>query len=95
MIRDLVLQNRSYRRFYQDVAIERETLRELINLARCSGSAANRQPLKYYISCEPEKNALIFPQLGFAGQLTDWPGPSEGERPSARAISSHTWLRLP
>jgi nitroreductase len=86
MIRDLILQNRSCRRFHQEVAIERETLRELIDLARCSASAANRQPLKYYLSCDPEKNALIFPQLGFAGQLTDWPGPSEGERPTAYII---------
>ncbi len=86
MIRDLILQNRSCRRFHQDVAIEHETLRELVDLARCSASAANRQPLKYFLSCDPEKNAMIFPQLGFAGQLTDWPGPSEGERPSAYII---------
>ena len=86
MIRDLILQNRSCRRFYQDAAIELETLRELVDLARCSASAANMQPLKYILSCEPEKNAKIFPLLGFAGQLKDWPGPSEGERPSAYII---------
>ena len=86
MIRDLVLQNRSCRRFHQEVAIERETLRELVDLARCSASAANRQPLRYILSCDPAKNAVIFSHLGFAGQLTDWPGPSEGERPSAYII---------
>lgn len=86
MIRDLILQNRSCRRFYQDVAIERETLRELVDLARCSASATNRQPLKYILSCEPEKNIEIFSCLGFAGLLRDWPGPSEGERPSAYII---------
>ncbi len=86
MIRDLILKNRSCRRFYQDVAIEEETLRELVDLARCSASAGNRQPLKYILSCNLEKNALIFPQLGFARQLTDWPGPPEGERPSAHII---------
>ena len=47
MIRDLVMKNRSYRRFYQDVPIEQETLKELVDLARCSASGANRQPLKY------------------------------------------------
>ena len=86
MIRDLVLKNRSYRRFYQDVAIELETLRELVDLARCSASAGNRQPLKYMLSCEPEKNAVIFSRLSWAGALKDWPGPSEGERPSAYII---------
>ncbi|MHC4595925.1 MAG: nitroreductase family protein, partial [Planctomycetota bacterium] len=47
MIRDLVMKNRTYRRFFQEVAIERRTLEELVDLARLSASAANLQPLKY------------------------------------------------
>ncbi len=86
MVRDLILKNRSYRRFYQEAAIESETLRELVDLARLSASAGNRQPLKYILSCDPEKNALIFPNLAWAAYLKDWPGPSEGERPSAYII---------
>lgn len=86
MIRDLVINNRSYRRFHQEVAIEMETLRELVDLARLSASAANKQPLKYILSCHPQKNALIFPHLDWAGYLKDWPGPSEKERPSAYII---------
>ena len=86
MIKDLILQNRTCRRFYQDVPVEMETLRELVDLARCSASSSNRQPLKYILSCEPEKNALIFAQLGWARDLKDWPGPSEGERPSAHIV---------
>jgi len=86
MLKDLILKNRSYRRFYQEVAIEHETLRELVDLARLSASGANRQPLKYILSCDPEKNALIFPNLAWAAYLKDWPGPSEGERPSAYII---------
>jgi nitroreductase len=86
MIKDLILKNRSYRRFYQDVTIELETLKELVDLARCSASAANRQPLKYILSCDKEKNAMIFSRLSWAGALKDWPGPSEGERPSGYII---------
>ena len=86
MIRDLVIKNRTYRRFRQDVAVERETLRELVDLARLSASAANTQPLKYVLSCEPQKNALVFGHLGWAGYLRDWPGPAERERPSAYII---------
>lgn len=86
MLRDLIVKNRSYRRFYQDIPIELETLRELVDLARLSASAANRQPLKYILACDPEKNALIFPHLAWAGYLEDWPGPDEGERPSAYII---------
>ncbi|MCP4257679.1 MAG: nitroreductase [Planctomycetes bacterium] len=86
MIRDLVIQNRTYRRFYQEVTVEQQTLRELVDLARLSASGANLQPLKYILSCEPQKNALIFPHLGWAGYLKDWQCPSEGERPSAYII---------
>ncbi len=86
MIRDLVMKNRSYRRFYQDVPIEQETLKELVDLARCSASGANRQPLKYILSCTPERNARVFSTLAWAGALPDWPGPPEGERPSGYII---------
>ena len=86
MLKDLILQNRSYRRFRQEVAIELKTLRELVDLARCSASSTNRQPLKYLLSCDPEKNALIFQTLSWAGALRDWPGPAKGERPSAYII---------
>lgn len=86
VFRDLIIKNRSYRRFYQEAAVERQTLRELVDLARLSASAANLQPLKYILSCNPQKNALIFPHLAWAGYLKDWPGPEEGERPSAYII---------
>jgi nitroreductase len=83
MIRDLIVKNRTYRRFDQNFAIAKDTLCELVDLARLSGSAGNKQPLKYILSCDPIKNAIIFEHLTWAGYLTDWPGPVEGERPSA------------
>jgi len=86
MLRDIVLKNRSYRRFYQDVAVEVGTLRELVDLARLSASGSNLQPLKFMLSCEPDKNARIFDCLGWAAYLKDWPGPAQGERPSAYIV---------
>jgi nitroreductase len=86
MLKDLVWTCRSYRRFYEDHAIGEETLRELVDLARLAASGHNVQPLKYLLSWEPQKNALIFPHLTWAAYLKDWPGPSEGERPSAYII---------
>jgi len=85
-LKELVQENRSYRRFYQEVPIEQETLRKLVDLARLSASGANRQPLKYVLSCDPEKNDLIFSQLGWAAYFRDWPGPVEGERPTGYII---------
>lgn len=86
MIKDLVVRNRTYRRFDQRFVVGMDTLRELADLARLSGSAGNKQPLKYILSCDPKKNALIFEHLAWAGYLADWPGPAEGERPSAYII---------
>jgi nitroreductase len=83
MLKDLIKKNRSYRRFHQDISIEKATLEQLIDLARISASAGNKQPLKYFISCDPEKNARIFPSLAWAAYLKDWNGPVEGERPTA------------
>jgi nitroreductase len=83
---DLVLKNRSYRRFDESHTISRETLVELVSLARCTASAANRQPLKYILSTEPEMNARIFLCLAWAGYLKDWDGPAPGERPSAYIV---------
>jgi nitroreductase len=86
MIEDLIRQNRSYRRFHQDVPVRIETLRALVNLARLSASGANLQPLKYVLSSDPETNARIFPHTRWAGYLKDWDGPAEGERPAAYVV---------
>jgi nitroreductase len=86
MIEDLIRSNRSCRRFLQKEEVPVETLRWLVNLARLSASAANLQPLKYILSNEPPKNELIFSCLAWAAYLKDWPGPPEGERPSAYII---------
>ncbi len=86
MLKDLILANRSYRRFHQDFPISLDTLMELVNLARLSATGGNEQPLQFFLSCNPELNAQIFPLLVWARSLPDWPGPSEGERPAAYII---------
>ncbi|MBN1825211.1 MAG: nitroreductase family protein [Candidatus Eisenbacteria bacterium] len=86
MIRELVEKNRSYRRFDGAAALDRETLRDLVGLARLAPSAANLQPLKYLLSWTPETNASIFPHLAWAGYLEDWDGPEAGERPTGYIV---------
>lgn len=80
MLKDLIIKNRSTRKYHQDFTINRDTLTELVELGRLSASAGNHQGLKYYLSCEPEKNAVIFSNVGLGGQ------PKDGERPSAYII---------
>jgi nitroreductase len=96
--KEIVLRNRSYRRFDQEARVSEQTLRELVDLARQGPSASNRQPLRYAISCRPEANSRIFATLGWAAYLKDWPGPPEGERPSAYILilteePDGTWVR--
>ncbi|RLC89722.1 MAG: nitroreductase, partial [Chloroflexi bacterium] len=94
MLEELIRKNRSYRRFHQDVPVEMETLRALVNLARLSASGSNLQPLKYILSCDPETNGRIFPHTRWAGYLKDWSGPAEGERPTAYiAVPGDTEIR--
>ena len=86
MLKDLIIKNRSYRRFYSDYKIKRNIIEELVDMARLSPSASNLQPLKYYISCNTDTNNKIFPCLGWAGYLQNWPGPADDEQPSAYII---------
>ena len=86
MMKDLIVKNRSYRRFYQEDSITRQQLEKWVDLARLSASGANLQALKYILSYEPERNEKIFSQLRWAGYLKEWDGPEEGEKPSAYII---------
>ena len=86
MLRNLIQKNRSYRRFEQSKAVDKKLLRDLVDLARLSPSAANLQPLKYILINDPDLNKKIFPTLSWAGYLRNWPGPEEGARPAAYII---------
>ena len=86
MIKELVLKNRSYRRFYQDHKISINDLEELVDLARLSPSARNLQPLKYYLSVDEKTNERIFSTLAWAGYLKDWDGPEQGEKPAGYIV---------
>ena len=83
------LKNRSYRRFHQDVEISVDNLKTMVEAARFSPSSRNVQPIKFYINNNREINSKIFPNLGWAGYLTEWSGPIEGERPSAYIFQLH------
>jgi nitroreductase len=97
--REIVEKNRSYRRFNQSRRLDKKTLLELVDLARKTPSAANRQLLRYVLSCSPETNGRIFQTLGWATSLPDWPGPEDGERPAGYIVivtegDSWDWARV-
>ena len=89
MIADLITANRSCRRFDENHALSTANLLDLIDLARLSASAANLQPLRYILSCDPTTNAKIFDCLTWAYYLKEWPGPAPGERPGAYIVILH------
>ena len=86
MFKKMIAANRSYRRFYEDEKVTLETMLSLVDYARLSPSGANKQPLRYVVSYEKHVNAKIYSTLAWAGYLSDWAGPKEGERPSAYII---------
>lgn len=86
MIKELARKNRSYRRFYEEKAVTRDELIDLVDTARTTPSGANRQPVRYIISCETSKNQLIFETLAWAGYYSDWDGPKPGERPAGYIV---------
>lgn len=98
MIRDMILKNRTYRRFDESAEIGREQLEAWVDLARLSSSGANLQPLKYLLVTGKQDREKLFSRLKWAGYLKDWDGPVPGERPSAyvvmvldKAVSTNPW----
>lgn len=83
---EIVSKTRSYRRFNESDRIDRDRLIRLVDLARLSASATNRQSLKYLVYDSADDCAKIFPATAWAGFLKEWPGPEPGERPSGYII---------
>ena len=100
MIDDLIKSTRSFRRFDETVKVDRKTLEDLVDLARHSASARNRQPLKYALCCDPETNARVFPCTAWAGALKDASTPESTVNRKAgsfgvRVSVENAMLRLP
>lgn len=86
MLKEMILRNRSCRRYYQDRRVSLDTLQELVDLARLAPSGYNRQGLKYVLSNEAILNRRINDCLIWAGYIKGWKSPPEGEKPAAFII---------
>lgn len=84
--KELVLRNRSYRRFDRRERIDTADLKAWVANVRLAGSPANLQPLKFVLVNREEENRQLFPLLKWAAYMKDWPGPAEEERPVAYMI---------
>lgn len=82
MFHDLVAGARSYRRFDESKKMTKKELEELVELGRLTPSGGNQQYIKYAVSADERTNARIYENLAWAGYLSDWDGPEEGERPT-------------
>jgi len=85
-ISNLIIKNRSYRRFSQERRPTAEELSEMINSARCASSAANLQRLRFALITDNQVCCEIFHTLAFAGYLKEWQGPLPEERPTAYIV---------
>lgn len=83
---DLILKTRSYRRFDENYVVSTEELKVMVNCARLGASARNQQSLKYLILNGASGINSVFSLLKWAGYLTDWDGPIEGERPTGYIV---------
>lgn len=86
MINELVRRTRTVRRFQEKKQLDPALVLDLIDLARLGGSARNGQVLRYMVVTDENLRGQLFPLLGWAGYLRDWPGPAPGERPPAYIV---------
>lgn len=81
-LKELVIRNRSFRRFAQTPRPSRSELQELVATARLTASGGNLQPIRYWLVDTPEACTAIFPLTRWAGLLKDW-NPEPSEAPTA------------
>ena len=82
---ETILSRRSIRRFQQK-SISTELLRKFVNAARVAPSAANLQPLEFFIVTEKDLCSKIFETIGWAGYIKPTWKPGKNERPTAYIV---------
>ncbi len=85
MLKDLLLQNRSYRSFAPGVAVPRDVLMECVDCARLCPSSINLQMVKFRL-VEGEECEKVFPLTRWAGKIKDMRLPPAGHEPTAYIV---------
>ena len=82
---EAILSRRTIRRFKQK-PVDVKLLKRFVNAARVAPSAANLQPLEYFIISEKKLCAQVFETLGWAGYIKPKWTPDESEQPTAYIV---------
>ena len=82
---ETMLLRRSIRRFQQK-PISLELLRKFVNAARLAPSAANLQPLEFFIVTEKDMCSKIFETIFWAGYIKPAWKPEKNKRPTAYIV---------
>ncbi|MCI6636679.1 MAG: nitroreductase family protein [Eubacteriales bacterium] len=85
-LRDLLIDNRSYRTFDESCEIPHDTILSWIDNCRICPSARNAQPLRYKIVDTREGVEKLLPYTAWAGALPDLKLPPDGGHPSAFVV---------
>ncbi len=83
MIKENVVNSRTYRSFNESVLISREEIMEIIDTARFCPSARNLQPLRYRIVTDPQEIEDMIDSTKWGGALPQLKLPPDGHHPSA------------
>ena len=85
MLKDLLKQTRSIRRYDESKRIDRSTLMDTVESVRYCPSAANLQRVRIAI-IDDYKSGEVFDTLSFAAYLRPWVRPDVGQRPVAYLV---------
>ena len=82
---DIIINRRTIRRFTQK-PLDLNVLKKCINAGRLAPSAANLQPLAYFLVTEKKPCAQVFEAVRWAGYIEPKWTPDEQERPTAYIV---------
>ena len=86
---EAILSRRTIRRFKQK-SIDLDLLKKFVNAARLAPSAANFQPLEYFVVTDKDLLDKVFETLGWAAYIKPKWTPRQEERPTAYIIILYT-----
>lgn len=94
MLKDLVVNNRSYRGYDETYIVSQEILLDMVEHARLTPSSVNKQPLKYYLAYESAIVEQIQPLTHWAKALP-MQVPYKGHYPTAFIVICQDTLISP